>query len=75
MTLEKQFTLEAADKPKTTNPIHQRRLKFVTALDKQVATLQAGSTGGRGGWVWQNDSGEWSSRRSTDGRRLSLLRG
>lgn len=59
MTLEKQFTLEAAEKPKTTNPVHQRRLKFTTTIDKQVANLQAGSTGGRGGWVWQSEKGEW----------------
>ena len=62
MTLEKQFTLEAAEKPKATNPVHQRRAKFLTAIDKQVAKLDAGTPGtkqGRAGWVWQSEKGEW----------------
>ena len=33
MTLAKQFTLEAVEKPKVTSPIHQRRLRFVAAID------------------------------------------
>ena len=57
MTLAKQFTLDAAEKPKTSNPIHQRRLKFVAAIDKQVSNIADGSVGK--GWVWQSDVGEW----------------
>jgi len=57
MTLEKQFTLDAAEKPKTSNPIHQRRLKFVSAIDKQVGNVADGNVGT--GWVWQTNSGDW----------------
>ncbi|MDU8946444.1 hypothetical protein [Ovoidimarina sediminis] len=62
VTLEKQFTLEAAEKPKVTSPVHQRRQKFITAIDKQIAKLVDGSSGsaqGKAGWVWQSDDGTW----------------
>ena len=62
MTLEKQFTLEAAEKPKVTSPVHQRRQKFITAIGKQVAKQGDGSNGrvlGKAGWVWQSDDGTW----------------
>ena len=62
MTLEKQFNLEAAEKPKTSNPIHQRRHKFISAIDKQIDRSADGSTTlitVRSSWVWQTDNGEW----------------
>ena len=62
MTLEKQFNLEAAEKPKTSNPIHQRRHKFINAIDKQIDRSADGSTTlitVRSSWVWQSDNGEW----------------
>lgn len=62
MSLEKQFTLEAAEKPKVTSPVHQRRMKFVAAIDKQTAKLEDGTAGklqSRAGWVWQSESGDW----------------
>ena len=34
MALEKQFNLVAAEKPKATQPSHQRRQKFIAAIDK-----------------------------------------
>jgi len=62
MTLDKQFKLEAAEKPKTTNPIHQRRHKFISAIDKQIEKTTDGSTTlitVRSSWVWQTDKGQW----------------
>ena len=62
MTLEKQFNLQAAEKPKTSNPIHQRRQKFINAIDKQIDKSADGSTTlitVRSSWVWQTDNGDW----------------
>ena len=62
MTLEKQFTLDAAEKPKLTSPVQQRRMKFTSAIDKQLAKLEGRSTStltSKAGWVWQSESGEW----------------
>ncbi len=78
MTLEKQFTLEAVEKPKATNPVHQRRAKFLTAIDKQVAKLEAGTPGttqGRAGWVWQSEKGEWFVSTPPNRRRSSSIHG
>jgi hypothetical protein len=44
MTLEKQFTLEAVEKPKTNNPTYLRRQKFIAAVDKQLAAQPAVSS-------------------------------
>jgi len=62
MTLEKQFTLAAAEKPKSTNPTHQRRQKFIAAIDKQFAALPGGNStvlSRSSNWVRQSDKGEW----------------
>ncbi|UWR03776.1 hypothetical protein K3740_03495 [Ruegeria conchae] len=61
MALEKQFNLEAAEKPKTTLPSHQRRQKFIAAIDKQLAGMAAGeaSTSTKSTWVWQSSKGDW----------------
>lgn len=62
MTLEKQFTLEAADKPKTTNPVNQRRHKFISAIDKQFVSMPGGNStilSRTSNWVWQSDKGAW----------------
>ncbi|WJY20426.1 hypothetical protein QTA57_11205 [Fontisubflavum oceani] len=62
MTLEKQFKLEAVERPKTTSPVHQRRMKFISAIDKQLTSLteDGSGKGARGrGWVWQSEAGEW----------------
>ena len=62
MSLEKQFTLEAAEKPKSTSPLHQRRLKFITAIDKQITKFEENASGtalGKAGWLWQSEDGEW----------------
>ncbi|CUH89748.1 hypothetical protein PH5382_03701 [Phaeobacter sp. CECT 5382] len=37
MALEKQFKLEAAEKPKAIQPFAQRRQKFIAAVEKQLA--------------------------------------
>jgi hypothetical protein len=39
MTLAKQFALAVAEKPKASNPVHQRRHKFIAAVDKQLTAL------------------------------------
>jgi hypothetical protein len=62
MTLEKQFTLEAVEKPKTNNPTYLRRQKFIVAVDKQLAAQPAGTSAvlsGTSNWVWQSDKGDW----------------
>lgn len=61
MTLEKQFKLEAVQRPKSTSPVHQRRAKFIAAVDKQLSSLADDSSkGSQGrGWVWQSEAGEW----------------
>jgi hypothetical protein len=62
MSLAKQFNLEAAEKPKVTSPVHQRRIKFVASIDKQIAKLEqdaGGINASRAGWVWQSDDGKW----------------
>ena len=62
MTLEKQFTLEAAEKPKTSNPVHQRRHKLICAIDKQFVRMPDGTStivSKTSGWVWQTDKGDW----------------
>lgn len=61
MALEKQFNLEAAEKPKTTQPSHQRRQKFIAAIDKQLAGMATGeiSNPTKSTWVWQSSKGEW----------------
>jgi hypothetical protein len=61
MTLAKQFTLEAAEKPKVTSPVHQRRQKFLTAIGKQLSKLEEGAETppNKTGWVWQSESGDW----------------
>ena len=53
--------VEAAEKPKVTSPIHQRRLRFVAAIEKQIARLDGTSskTPGNAGWVWQSEDGNW----------------
>ena len=62
MSLEKAFDLQKAEKPKTANPMHQRRQKFASAIKKQLDRLKIAPTGylakGRS-WVWQSDAGEW----------------
>jgi hypothetical protein len=35
MSLDKQFKLDAAEKPKASLPSHQRRQKFIAGIDKQ----------------------------------------
>lgn len=62
MTLEKQFKLEAAEKPKTSNPVHQRRQKLISAIDKQFVRMPDGTStivSKTSSWVWQTDKGEW----------------
>jgi len=62
MTLDKQFKLEAAEKPKTTNPVHRRRQKFISAIDKQFVQMPDGSSAivsKNSNWVWQSDKGAW----------------
>tara|TARA_R110002094_G_scaffold197574_2_gene170031 strand:- start:214 stop:585 length:372 start_codon:yes stop_codon:yes gene_type:complete len=62
MTLAKQFTLEAAEKPKTNNSTHQRRQKFIAAVDKQFAALPGGNStvlSRSSNWVWQSEKGDW----------------
>jgi hypothetical protein len=62
MTLEKQFTLEAVEKPKTNNPTYLRRQKFIAAVDKQLAAQPGGTSAvlsGTSNWVWQSDKGDW----------------
>ncbi|KUJ76289.1 hypothetical protein AVO45_13365 [Ruegeria marisrubri] len=61
MTLEKQFNLDAAEKPKTTQPSQQRRQKFIAAIDKQLAGMQAGNASKtwKSTWVWQTSKGDW----------------
>lgn len=56
MSLDKQFTLEAADKPKTNQPDQQRRQKFVNAIEKQFNSF---CNDGSATWVWQSDAGDW----------------
>lgn len=60
MALEKQFTLEAVEKPKNNQPTSQRRQKFIAAVEKQLAGM-AGASGGAVGssWIWKSDKGEW----------------
>ncbi|SLN48905.1 hypothetical protein ROA7450_02402 [Roseovarius albus] len=58
MSLEKQFKLEAVEKPKVSNPIHQRRQKFIAAIDKQFANIPGGNSSmlsRSSNWVWQSD--------------------
>ncbi len=62
MTLEKQFTLEAAEKPKASNPTHQRRQKFASAVDKQLVGMSGDQSvvpSKRSSWVWQSEKGDW----------------
>lgn len=62
MTLDKQFKLTADEKPKASLPSHQRRQKFIAAIDKHLAGLPddgAGSPSLKSSWVWQSDKGDW----------------
>jgi hypothetical protein len=62
MTLEKQFTLEAAEKPKANNATHLRRRKFIAAVDRQFVAVPGGTSSvlsGTSNWVWQSDKGDW----------------
>ena len=62
MSLDKQFKLAAAEKPKASLPSHQRRQKFIAAVDKQLVGLPvdgAGNPPTKSTWVWQSDKGDW----------------
>lgn len=60
MALEKQFKLEAAEKPKASQPSSQRRQKFIAAVDKQLAGMPDGdATTIKSTWVWKSDQGDW----------------
>jgi hypothetical protein len=60
MALEKQFKLEAAEKPKASQPLSQRRQKFITAIDKQLAGMPDGDVSTiKSTWVWNSDQGDW----------------
>ena len=49
----------AAQKPKTQNPITQRRQRFVDRIDQQIAILSEAETGSlpTKSWVWMDDEG------------------
>ncbi|MGR3761720.1 hypothetical protein ACUXV3_16560 [Roseobacteraceae bacterium NS-SX3] len=60
MALEKQFKLEAAEKPKASQPSSQRRQKFIAAIDKQIAGMpDDGAATIKSSWVWKSDQGDW----------------
>ena len=60
MALEKQFKLEAAEKPKAIQPFAQRRQKFIAAVEKQLASVpDDGTSTITSTWVWKSDEGEW----------------
>lgn len=62
MPLEKQFKLAAAEKPKAILPSHQRRQKFIAAINKQLAGLSNDGTASplvKSNWVWTSDEGDW----------------
>jgi hypothetical protein len=60
MALEKQFKLEAAEKPKAIQPFAQRRQKFIAAVEKQLASVPDDVTSTiTSTWVWKSDEGEW----------------
>ncbi|MEP1592894.1 hypothetical protein [Sulfitobacter sp.] len=60
MAFEKQFKLEAAEKPKASQPSTLRRQKFIAAIDKQLAGMPDGDTGNiKSAWVWKSDQGDW----------------
>jgi len=60
MSLDKQFKLEAADKPKAIQPFAQRRQKFIAAVDKQLAGVpDDGASTITSTWVWKSSEGEW----------------
>jgi hypothetical protein len=62
MTLEKQFTLEAAEKPKANNATHMRRRKFIAAVERQFEAVPGCTSSvlsGTSNWVWQSDKGDW----------------
>jgi hypothetical protein len=62
MTLKKDFTLEAAEKPKANNVIYIRRRKFIAGVARQFMTVPGGNTtvlSRTSTWVWQSDDGVW----------------
>jgi hypothetical protein len=60
MSLEKQFKLEAAVKPKAIQPFAQRRQKFIAAVDKQLAGVpEDGTSTITSTWVWKSNEGGW----------------
>jgi hypothetical protein len=59
MSLDKQFKLHAAEKPKAIQPFAQRRQKFIAAVDKQLARAPDDDAGTiTSTWVWKSDAGE-----------------
>ncbi|MFC4214832.1 hypothetical protein [Pseudophaeobacter arcticus] len=60
MALEKQFKLEAAEKPKAIQPFAQRRQKFIAAVDKQLAGVpDDGTSTITSTWAWKSDDGDF----------------
>lgn len=60
MALEKQFKLEAAEKPKASSPSAQRRQKFIAAVDKQLDGIpKEDGDSFKSTWVWKSDQGDW----------------
>jgi len=49
----------AAQKPKTQNPITQRRQRIIRRIDQQIALLSAAKSDGlpSTSWVWMDDEG------------------